>query len=225
MKSYKSILTAVFAFYIVLSFNPNAQAQDFEGIIYFETPSEGSQMGELAYKIKGSKVRMEMGEGQQSAAIIYQPEKSESIVLINQMKAYMKMDMNDEEKAGQNLEEWENSTLDKSGKRKTIAGHSCEIWEVENENGEKYTLCMAQGLGTFMTPGNPMNQKNAPAWAKMIAREGYMPLEVIKTDSGTQKVQMRATKIERKSLDDALFKIPEGYRDMSGMMNKMQKND
>ncbi len=76
-----------------------------------------------------------------------------------------------------------------------------------------------------MMPQNQMQKRNAPAWAQKFAEEGSMPLEIVEIKNGTRTVQMKATKIEEKSLSDDLFEVPEGYRDMSGMMKGMQNRN
>ncbi|HLR24259.1 MAG TPA: DUF4412 domain-containing protein, partial [Fodinibius sp.] len=86
---------------------------------------------------------------------------------------------------------------------------------------ETLSMCVAKDLGTFMSPGNPMAKKSAPDWAKKVIAEGYMPLEVIEEANGSKRVQMKATKIEEKSLSPDLFTIPDGYKDMSSMMRQM----
>jgi hypothetical protein len=54
-----------------------------------------------------------------------------------------------------------------------------------------------------------------------------MPLEVVEITGGSSIVKLRASRIEEKSLSDDLFKVPEGYNDMSNMMKQMlnQRNN
>lgn len=199
-------------------------AQNFEGVIHYQFDQMQQQnMGDIEYMVKGERVRMQFGEGARSGAMIFLPQKSKIMFIMDQMKSYMSMDMNQKDDNDSYSDKWEKSQVDKTGQSKTIAGHSCEVWKVSNNNGDKLSLCMADDLGTFMSPGNPMTKRNAPAWAKEIVSEGYMPLEVIEESDGDKRVQMRAIKIEEKSLSDDLFAVPEGYNDMSKMMKQMMK--
>lgn len=199
-----------------------AQAQDFEGVIYYEIPEMTKQgMGEMPYMIKDSKVRMEFGQGAQGGVMIFMPEKNKMAFILEAMKGYMTMDMDDP----QNEEESDiPANMEKTGSTKTIAGKSCEVWEVSDDNNS-YLLCVAKGLGNFMMPQNPMAQSNTPQWAKEAMAGGFMPLEVIEVGGDKNELKMRATKIEEKSLSASLFEIPEGYSDMSNMMKQMMNQN
>jgi hypothetical protein len=59
---------------------------------------------------------------------------------------------------------------------------------------------------------------NSEAWQKMIGSEGGFPLLAITKEGDTQVSKMEATKVDKKSLDDALFKIPEGYKQFDASM-------
>ena len=128
------------------------------------------------------------------------------------------MDVDDPETAAENSEE--NTQMEKTGDTKTIAGRSCEVWQVTYE-ASTYQMCVAKGLGNFMMPENPMAQSNTPQWAKEAMAGGVMPLEVTELNGSSKVTKMRATRIEEKSLSDDLFQVPEGYNDMSSMMKQM----
>lgn len=224
MKKRNQISQAIIlAVIILMSSIQMSPAQNFEGVIHYEFAAmEERGMGAVAYMIKAPKMRMQIGMNGRKVAMLYLPEKSQMVVLIDKMKAYMRMDINQEAPDNKDTGKWEESAMEKTGITKTVAGHSCEIWKVTSDEGDTMTLCMAEGLGTFMMPSNPMAQNSAPDWAREIIREGYMPLEVIKNSNGNKEVMMKAVKIEEKALDASLFEIPEGYRDMSAMMQQMK---
>lgn len=216
-----AMLTAI----IMMSCSKISMGQDFEGIIEYNLSGMTNATGSMTYMIQGSRMRMQMGKKGNgiSAAILFLPDESSMIIIMDKMRSYMKMDVNKKMANNKYTGKWKESTMKKTGNTKTIAGHSCEIWIVTSSKDEQLIMCMAQGLGTFMSPGNPMAQNNAPDWARKVIADGYMPLEVAKITDGDKKVMMKATKIEQKSLDDSLFEIPAGYRDMSAMMQQMQK--
>ena len=199
-------------------------AQDFEGIIYFEMADLATQgMGEMPYMVKGDKGRMEINHQGQKTAMLMLPGKSKMVMIIGQMNGYIEMDLNNT--IGNNeMDEASEVEMTNTGKTKTIAGKSCEVWRMESKDGT-FETCMAKGMGTFMMPQTQMQRGKAPAWAQKFAEEGSMPLEIVEIKNGNRTVQMKATKIEEKSLADDLFEIPEGYRDMSGMMKGMQNRN
>lgn len=197
-------------------------AQDFEGVIYFEMADLAKQgMGEVPYMVKGNKGRMELSHQGQKNAMLMLPGESKMVIIIEQMNGYIEMDLNDDNTEMDNASE---ADMTNTGEIKTIAGKTCEVWKMESKDGT-FETCMAKGMGTFMMPQNQMQQRDAPAWVKKFAEEGSMPLEIIEIKNGNRNVQMKATKIEEKSLSDDLFRVPEGYRDMSGMMKGMQNQN
>ena len=215
------LTTVLFLALCILGIQPTATAQDFEGVIHYEIPDMTQQgMGQMPYMIKESKVRMEFDMGQQKGAMLLLPDESKMVVIIEAMQGYMTMNM---EKFTDD-EDYSDTEVSKTGQTKTIAGHQCTVWKIDTpENSVE--ACMANGLGNFVMPRSPMAQQQTPAWAKELMSDGGMPLEVIEFKNGNEKLQMKATKIERKSLSADLFAIPEGYRDMSGMMQQFQNRN
>lgn len=197
-------------------------AQDFEGVIHFEIADMAQQgMGEVPYMIKGNKGRMEMSHQGQKSAMIMLPDESKVVMVIEQMKGYIEMNTDEERETTEEVDE---SDLSQTGETKTIAGKSCEVWQMNSEDGT-FEVCMAKGLGTFMMPQSRMQQQQAPDWAKQFWEDGAIPLEIVEVENGNRTVKMKAKKIEEKSLSDDLFEVPDGYRDMSGMMQGMQNRN
>lgn len=197
-------------------------AQDFEGIIHFEMADLAKQgMGEMPYMVKGNKGRMEVSHRGQKSAMLMLPEQSKMVILIEQMNGYIEMDAGQD---GDSTEGIDDADLNNTGETKTIAGRTCEVWKMESKDGT-FETCMTKGMGTFMMPQNQMQNQKAPAWVQKFSEEGAMPLEIVEIKNGNRIVQMKATKIEEKSLSDDLFEVPEGYRDMSGMMKGMQNRN
>lgn len=224
MKFSKKFVAFLAAFVLFLC-TTDLKAQDFEGVVYYKTPaSTSAQMGEMAYMIKGNKVRMEMGSGQNTVAVLYQPESAETIVIIDRMQAFMKMDTKGQASGNMAGAKVAAPEVEKTGQTKTIAGRSCEVWTITHESGENFSMCMNEELGPFVTPKNPISNQQAPAWAQSIETGAAFPLE-IKQTGNENKMILQATKIEEKSLEASLFEVPENYRDMSSMMKDMQNRN
>ncbi len=219
-KSFRLVLLFLFALlYLPIS----TTAQDFEGIIHYEISNMEYSGGteEMPYMVKGSKARMEFGQGQQKGAMIVMPEESKMVILVDAMKGYMTMDT---EQTEEEMEEYSDTEVTKTGETKQISGRQCEVWRIHSSENTIET-CMAKGMGTFMTPQDPTGQDNIPQWVKKFMDEGAMPLEVIEITNGDRKLQMKAVKIEEKTLSSDLFEIPEGYRDVTSMMNQMRNRN
>lgn len=227
MNRYYSVLKAgILGVLVLFGVALVAAAQEFEGTIHYEIPEmKASGMGEMVYMVKDSKARVEFGEGMQKGAMLFFPEEARSVVIMEQMKGYIAMDQDSFKDPDSNDSDF---TMKKTGEEKTIADRSCEVWIIEHDN-ERYNICMAQGLGSFMMPSNPMGgSRNIPQWAEEAMGQGVMPLEVILMKNDQMEMQMQATRITEQALDPSLFEIPEGYKDMSSMMKQMmnrgQKN-
>lgn len=220
----KTPLVQFFLFILILCCFPfTSIAQDFEGTIYFEVSDLTKQgMGEMPYMVKGNKARMEFGQGQQKAAMLFLPEESKMVIIMDAMKGYINMDTNT---SSDNANDFTEADVTKTGETKNIAGRDCDVWKIKSEDDTTMEACMAMGMGSFMMPKSPMAEDNTPQWAKELMAQGAMPLEVIELKNGDRSIQMRATRIEEKSLSDDLFKIPEGYNDMSGMIQQMQNRN
>ena len=104
-----------------------------------------------------------------------------------------------------------------TGRKETIAGYECEHMIVTGDDGQ-YDICGAKGLGTFATMNNPMGGRGGGAsdgWMRGMPKD-FFPLKVQKVGG---EVVLEVMKIEKKSLDANLFKVPDGFTkmDMSGM--------
>ncbi|HEX6982069.1 MAG TPA: DUF4412 domain-containing protein [Balneolaceae bacterium] len=147
------------------------------------------------------------------------PEESKAVIIIDKMKGYMVMDF--KENAADQSQKKVEMDVTNTGKAKTIAGRSCEVWLMKSADGS-YEVCINKELGAFMMPKSSSFRENSPAWAKEISKDGFMPLEVYEiTENGEKKLKLRAIRIEEKTLPASLFEIPEGYRNMSHIMQGM----
>lgn len=204
-----------FAFLLLVLLSTGASAQNFEGVIYYEMAElKAAGMSEMAYMIKGGKARMEYSDGAQKSSVLFLPEENQMVVLIDQMQGYMVMDIGDAEATTENRD---NENAEQTGETKTIAGKTCEVWKVTDPE-ENYEVCVAKNMGNFILPNS---EEDTPDWASKLMEEGFMPLEVVTIKNGRRTVDIRATRIEERSIDDSLFSIPEGYKDMTEMMNRM----
>jgi hypothetical protein len=176
--------------------------------------------------------------------MLWNLEDAKMTTLIPSRKMYMTIDMKEAAEsmkdAGKDLkksqaeEEKKFSKLTDTGKQETIAGYTCEHWLLgDNQNLD---MCIAKGLGYFGMGGQGGGGLGAlknlafspkllaeaaahPEWVKFL-EGGAFPLKVTSTEDGKVKMNMEATKIEKKSLDDSLFAVPPDYKEFSmGNMN------
>jgi hypothetical protein len=108
----------------------------------------------------------------------------------------------------------------KSGQKETIAGYSCEDWDVTSskDGKKKVSLCVAEiAVSFFHLPltGVP------PEYAFMLELiDGqHMPLRVVAYDekTGAESGRVEVTKIDRHPQDASLFEVPAGYTVIDAM--------
>jgi hypothetical protein len=112
------------------------------------------------------------------------------------------------------------SKITKTGKTDTVAGYSCEYWDVTSDHKEG-TVCMgSDGPSWFTLPttGIPAAQ----AWMGDLLDGKHFPLRFIgyAKDGTTEENRIEITKIDKKSIDDSSFQVPAGYKtiDLEKMM-------
>lgn len=110
-------------------------------------------------------------------------------------------------------------TIDKTGKKDTVAGYACDEWKVTSKSG-RADLCVADGIRWigFRDLAAASPGLGAVAFLGDVDR---FPLRVVAYDpDGKESGRVEATKVEKKKLEDAAFVVPTDYRvmDMAAMM-------
>ena len=108
----------------------------------------------------------------------------------------------------------------RTGHRDTVAGRSCEDWDIETQEGERARMCVAEESVTwFALPDLALPPEHA--WAGQLLDGKHLALRVIGYDKrGTEEGRIEVTKLEKKSIDDAQLEVPKDYAvtDVATMM-------
>jgi len=225
-KNSSVVISLAFIVFLVPLHSLKAQSSPFEGIIHYQIPNDISGSGNMQdflYMVKDNRVRMEIKtSGPQKAVMLFNRGANEVVVLVNQAKAYMKMPLTRDSKDQSSTDDPE-ASFEQTGQTKTISGRTCELWKTTDDD-KTIEMWVAPNMGTFMMPdASPSGySEGQPEWMKKIREGNFMPLEVDVVKGGESRQVLKAEDIEEKSLADQLFTIPDGYRDMSGMMKMMQ---
>ena len=198
----------------------------FEGVITFQL---GSPQGALdaTYSIKGDHVRMDMsGMGGMTMYMLHDGSTGSSMMVIPAMQMYVEPQMPG--MAGRAAAEKKLAEFKMTGKKETVAGYECEHMVISGDDGTQTDVCAAKGLGGFVMMNNPMGQRGggagaSPAWQRL--GKDLFPLKVQQAGGGD--VTFEVTKIEKKALDDGLFKVPDGFQkmDMGGRMGRPPRGE
>lgn len=192
----------------------SVRAQSFEGVVEFSITTERGTMP-MSYMVKGDNVRIEMeGRPGMKAAVLIDAKEGKSIMLMDQMKMYMDVPKPPAGDSSQAKPE-----ISKTGKTQKILDYTCEQYLIKD--GEMQSeVWITKELGAFQMFHMASRDRNAKAeaWQKIIGSEGGFPLSATTKNGDEQISKMVATKVEKKSLDEALFKIPEGYKQFDPSM-------
>jgi hypothetical protein len=214
MKQVSSLLATFALLLVAVAVPANLHAQTFEGVVEYSITTEEGTMP-MTYMSKGDNVRVEMeGRPGMKAVILMDTKQNKATMLMEQMKMYMEMpepQSSDEEAA--------KPEITKTGKTQKILGYECQEFIVK-EGDEVTDVWVTKDLGKFQMfrMGGPGAKKEADEWQKVIGSENGFPLLATTKEGDEQISKMVATKVEKKSLDDALFKIPEGFKAMDASM-------
>ena len=197
----------VVASLLLLAATPSViAAQTFEGIVTAKVhAADGREATEVIYALRGGVMRMEMAtRGDMRNIIIVDTPAKTNYVLMPPQKTYMAMPFTTggAEAPGPPPE------IIRTGRKETIAGHTCEHWLVKDPSGD-LDVCVAAGLGAPFTMGAGMGRE--PAWTGALRDQRGFPLKVARAGGATI---LEVTKIERKTLDPALFAPPADYKKM-----------
>jgi hypothetical protein len=108
----------------------------------------------------------------------------------------------------------------KSGQKETIAGYSCEDWDVTStkDNKKKASLCVADvPVSFFHLPLTDVPAEYAPMLELIDGQ--HMPLRVVAYDdkTGAESGRVEVTKFDRHPLEASLFEVPPGYTVVDAM--------
>lgn len=222
MNSCASSLRLVRLFLFVVGLGTAASAiaaPAFEGRIRMKVTS-GRETSEMAYAIKGAKMRIEAGTADERMASIIDMKAMQMLMLIESEKMYMTMKMPEAPKGKAEKEE---GSIEKTSETAVIAGYKATKYLVRSKDSkEPIEVWATEDLGTFFNPesfGGPFGGKSkTPVWEQLLRSRGFFPLRTVIREKRTE-TRMEVVAVEKTSLPDSLFVPPAGYTrmEMPGM--------
>jgi hypothetical protein len=199
-------------------------------------PGKPDKTINVAMLVKGNKFRTDMPSGIDGAEKlgkiygIFDTDAKKAFIVLDNQKEVIEIDLNtigDQVKSMKPPSPSHGSAgtaepskyppkLTKTGKTDTVAGFSCEIWEIQNtEPGDKSKadICVSQqGVSFFHFP-----MTGAPAeYAALgeLVDGSHFPLRGIGygKDGVTESGRVEVTKVDKHTLDPNLFVPPAGYK-------------
>ncbi len=210
-----SFLSVAFAAIVTLAaLSSQLRAQKFEGTVDFTLTTDNRTVP-MTLMIKGDNIRVETeGRPGMKAVILMDTKENKSTMIMDAMKMYMEMPI--PQARDSSIPKY---SFNKTGKTQKLLGYDCNEY-LFTDGKTQANVWVTKELGSVahygMGLGRPGNRTDA--WQEALGKEGgFALLTVVKTEDRGEST-IKATKVEKKSLDDALFKIPEGYQKMDPSM-------
>ncbi len=184
----------------------------FEGEISMHTTRAAGPAQDMVVETKGDKLRFDTeNPGGGKSYGIYDPAVSPSkvVMVLEAQKAYMDLDFSRPDAPQANTSA-DASTIDKNGKKETIAGIDCQTWTAKDPSGKRSEVCIAEGIA-FFDIGSLKN--GASPLSKELREKKLFPMRSVEYDAGGKEIsRTEVTKVEKKKIDDARFAVPADYK-------------
>jgi len=196
--------------------------QTFEGVITYRITVEGQSVT-MRQMSKGTVTRseVEMPGMPGPMYMLLDTERQVMQMVMASMGMYMEVDLAQAVQAAPPELRNQPAKLTKLGTSATIAGLPCEDYRL-GEDADEMEACIATGYGWFMSASPPGGGRGGgpnlgPDLSAYRAefKDGMIPLRLKTRVNGEWTVMMEATEVTKKSLDAALFRLPDGLRKMS----------
>lgn len=191
---------------------PAGAQNTFEGVVTFQVNAGSGGEQTIQYSVKGNKVRMDVSTQGMEMFTLFDGSSKTIDVVIPMRQMYMERSAADAQHMADSA--MAKTKIDWTGRKETIAGYECEHANVTDDEGKTTDVCLAKGLGTFVQMGSGMGGRGRSGgmgggWEGHLGQA--FPLKVQR--NGT--VEMLVTNIQKKSIDDSIFSIPDGFQKMT----------
>lgn len=107
------------------------------------------------------------------------------------------------------------AAVKRTGKKDTVAGIACDEWEVA-EGNDRALVCMAEESASWLKVPTKALPDDLALTAELLDGK-HFPLRVVAFEKGAESGRIEVTKIEKKSIPDADFQVPQGYQQIDVM--------
>jgi len=186
----------------------------FEGEISMHTTRAAGPAQDMIVETKGDKLRFDTESPGGSSYGVYDPSVSPSkvVMVLDAQKAYMDLDFSSPSAPQANTSA-DTSTIDKNGKKETIAGIDCQTWTAKDASGKRSEVCIAEGIA-FFDIGSL--KSGGSSLSKELREKKLFPLRAVEYDaSGKEISRTEVTKVDKKKIDDGRFVVPKDYKKVS----------
>ena len=213
MRNRRSLRQSAAALMFAAAFSPAvvaAQTPRFEGVVSMVLHNNG-MANEAQYSVKDGQVRMDVQAGGMQAYMLMAPADGKMVIVMPAQRMYMEQSMDGLMAAGGATKtDIKKPEVKMTGKKETIAGLECEHATITDDTGHNADACLTKSLGSFMLPSGPMGRGGQAGWQTALG-EGMFPLKV----TVDNQVAFEVVRVEKKSLDNSIFLLPDGFQKMN----------
>lgn len=187
-------------------------AGSFQGRLEMVTTA-GKNTTPSTYFIKGTNIRIESKPTPEMTSIgLLDGATGTMTILMVDQKMYMQFS------AKKVAELAPDVTFQETGRTEVIAGKTCSEFVVKDKKNTTEIWATSE-LGNMANLGEAFGRRGQrSAWEDEMIRRGMFALRVVsKNKKGVETSRMECTRITEEKLDDAIFRIPEGYNKMPGL--------
>jgi hypothetical protein len=212
---------------------PKASASSgFEGELELVARSADTKkpMPPIKLMVKGAKLRVDLPEelprppmlGQRVHVVLNAPERKLFAVLEDKRQVVL-VNLDNMQKDLEGLQPPGNAgarakakqtppKVTRTGHTDTVAGRTCEDWDLVTPEGQKTRVCVAEEeVAWFSLPDLALPPEQA--WAGQFLDGKHFPLRFISFDKkGGESGRVEVSKLEKKPIDDALLAVPGDYQ-------------
>lgn len=200
---------------ILLLISNFAFANNFEGSIKYSVKSKGNEV-ELTDYTKGEQSAMLINTNGMNMKIIFDTQNKKMLMVMDAQKMAMEMDLDEIAKKSKEMgnAEGTNSSPNKTGKTKVIAGLESEEYQFESK-GEQVSIWIAKEFGVTLdkaTLDNILMISNPEAMRNYRGKISLASWGVMAIESNSASIE--AQEVNKKALDASFFSVPDGYNKM-----------
>lgn len=189
-----------------------APAKPFEGLIQLQV--QDWQSAEMVnYYVKGDRARMESSPNTSAEPYyILDYFSKKMFVIMTNKDSYFELSM-EKTPSAQASADSKPESMTKTDETETILGFPCEQW-ILKENDVTTTMWATKAFSANVTLLGLQKQDMQVLfrWDEELKSRGLFPLKLAQQDvNGTEVYKFEVLKIQRKIVNDLLFRIPGGY--------------
>jgi len=193
----------------------------FNGKMKFKVQDENGKSSYITYLFQDGNMRADLPASDMGGKVYMIVKNKSMYVVMPGQKMYIKysgslnklMKFNSDK--NEKKPDWKKiMAMAKTGKTKTILGYHCSEFFLPNDNGGGMHIWATTDLGNIAMAQNPMTPN--PMLSAINKLGGYFPLLTEETNGAGKTVsKSEVVTMQKKNIDDNLFKIPSNYKKMN----------